>query len=304
MIILKIEKLKIMNKELKNLSRKNTIKTVVITIIIMLILELLVYLICDNLKLKNNKEIDNKTNNSELNNNTYNQGNNNESNQENNGKVGLISEIPSKNGYTGVLRIVYLDPTDLTKICTASDVNSDIGTKTGCMKWYAYAEGATTYTMILDHNTSAGIKWNGGANGNGMKKIVEKFKSDTKDWASELNARLITIDEICEITENMSWCLSTKESSFYFDTLTLEPTYEGKYGWLYDRASSDCESYGCLNNATGEGSTIGYWTGDISYINANAWNISSQGFINVNYIGDAQNVGLRPIITVSKSIIK
>ena len=63
--------------------------------------------------------------------------------------------------------IVYLDPTDLSKTCTATDAASNVnanGTptevKTGCMKWYIYDDFGDNYTMILDHNTTAELMWN------------------------------------------------------------------------------------------------------------------------------------------------
>ena len=63
--------------------------------------------------------------------------------------------------------IIYLDPTNLSNICNKEKAESNLnenGTptevKTGCMKWYIYSEDDSSYTMILDHNTTARIKWN------------------------------------------------------------------------------------------------------------------------------------------------
>ena len=77
----------------------------------------------------------------------------------------VITNIPV-NGHTGVKAIVYLDPTDITAECNevlaAGNINSNgskTGIKSGCMKWYAYEEDDTTYTMILDHNTTAKVAW-------------------------------------------------------------------------------------------------------------------------------------------------
>ena len=77
----------------------------------------------------------------------------------------VITEIPST-GHTGVKAIVYLDPTDITIECNAelaaANVNengSPTGIKSGCMKWYAFKEDDKTYTMLLDHNTTAAITW-------------------------------------------------------------------------------------------------------------------------------------------------
>ena len=77
----------------------------------------------------------------------------------------VITEIP-EDGHTGVKAIVYLDPTNLSTECNAelaaANVNengSPTGIKTGCMKWYAFKEDDKTYTMLLDHNTTALTAW-------------------------------------------------------------------------------------------------------------------------------------------------
>ena len=56
----------------------------------------------------------------------------------------VLSEDFDKKGivgsYEGVLAIVYLDPTDLSKKCNANNIDSTTGIKEGCMKWYAYKD--------------------------------------------------------------------------------------------------------------------------------------------------------------------
>ncbi len=215
-------------------------------------------------------------------------------------KTGPTAEEPPSGeaGYTGVLKIIYLDPTDLNKACTASDVNSDTGTKTGCMKWYAYAEDDTTYTMILDHNTTAVIdNWN---NRNTQLSL------DTNRWDSNLNPRLITSNEIDKIIEY------TGSSPYYFETKTNESpsTYPtiATYGWLFDRTQSNCVSYGCLNNATGNNinninninNMSGYWTDtpNESY----AWNVFNYGRLTYSILNIGSQ-GIRPVITVQKSLL-
>ena len=49
------------------------------------------------------------------------------------------------------LKVVYLDPTNLTKTCTKADVNTSSLAKNGCMKWYAYQDTGSNYKMLLDH---------------------------------------------------------------------------------------------------------------------------------------------------------
>ena len=73
-------------------------------------------------------------------------------------------KIPAT-GHENVKAIVYLDPTDLTTKCDADIARNNVingsptGVKTGCMKWYAFEEDANSYKMILDHNTTATVRW-------------------------------------------------------------------------------------------------------------------------------------------------
>ncbi len=206
--------------------------------------------------------------------------------------TGPTSEIPTGEGYTNVLKIVYLDPTDLTNNCNSSNINSNTGITTGCMKWYAYSDDGTNYTMILDHNTTEIIdNWN---NRN------SQLATDINGWDSRLSPRLITADEIITITEY------TGTLPYFFETLnsTIPSPYPtpSKYGWLYDRTSSSCKSYACLNNATGTSNNDmwGYWTdGFIS--SSSAIRVTGDGFMDVQ--PNNSRCGVRPVITVEKSLI-
>ncbi len=220
---------------------------------------------------------------------------------------GPTSEIPSGDGYTGVKAIVYLDPIGLTKHCDASNVKSETGTIEGCMKWYAYADDGENYTMILDHNTTAVVAWNSSINNSSMDEVATALSSDTIGWDSDLNPRLITADEVAQITGNESFnqYTSLESSWFYFDTLDQTIPTERNYGWLYDRTRSDCKTtYGCLNNAVGAIDTYGYWTstpivGGSTY----AWFVSRHGILDRGYVSDATYRGVRPVITVPKNKI-
>ena len=96
---------------------------------------------------------------------TVEKGSNTSTNETSNFGGQVITDIP-ETGHTGVKAIVYLDPTDITAECdaekAAANVNengSPTGIKTGCMKWYAFKEDDKTYTMLLDHNTTAEVSW-------------------------------------------------------------------------------------------------------------------------------------------------
>lgn len=222
---------------------------------------------------------------------------------------------PSETGYKGVKKIVYLDPTNLNKKCTESDVKSDDETRSGCMKWYAYKEEKDTYTMILDHNTTNQVYWisvgdytEAGGNityddwGNpkfktdkGPITAKKQLESDTSYWEKSLNARLLKVSEIKEITGNE-------------EIKCLDVDLSNKYSWLYDRTSNYCEKFGCLNNATKNAD--GYWT-DTALDEDRAYYIgkgSDQGKIcggdlSAWPVSADFKEGIRPVITVSKNAL-
>ena len=135
---------------------------------------------------------------------------------------------------------------------------------------------------------------------------------------------LIIADEVAEITgatEALAWNssksyaitpdLSTTISYFYLDGAagtdttwhTQIATSQGtsKYAWLYDYTNT-CTSYGCNVEDL---SNYGYWTstpvaGDTSY----AWFVGRIGNLDGNDVGYTSFSGVRPVITVSKNIIK
>ena len=218
-------------------------------------------------------------------------------------KTGPTQELAKENDTYKA--IVYLDPTDLTKSCDASNSVSTTGIKEGCMKWYAYSDDGTNYNMILNHNTTAEVAWNSIGSNSEMKEIKESFEEDTKNW--KVNARLITADEIAKITGNTNW--TSTSDWFCLDTNQLDNTNycsktqgTSKYAWLFDYTNG-CKSYGCN---VADSSTWGYWTsttygtvGSISYV----WNVYKYGDLGYDDVSNFLR-GIRPVITISKTIIQ
>jgi type IV pilus assembly protein PilA len=226
---------------------------------------------------------------------------------------------------------VYFNPVTGVK-CTAGQAVSTTGTKTGCMKWYAFNdEGsvATTVNLLLDHNTTAVVAWNsGGASFVGATNVLTQLASDTSSWAGvttrtdsyTLNngvsnytisyngykARLITASEVAKITGNNNFVetatLWTNWNFFDSNNQTQTATSLGasKYAWLFDY-TKNCASYGC--NIVDD-SNYGYWTATASYDDAyHAWILSWRGGLGADYISDTYD-GVRPVITVPKSLIR
>ena len=198
---------------------------------------------------------------------------------------------------------IYFNP-ETKKICNQSDAVSTTGTKTGCMKWYIYSDNnKNNFNMILDHNTTAGVAYNSTGSNSEMKEVKTALDNDTSTWDSSLKARLITANEVAKITENASFDEKTSSDWFYLDsnnkTQVANSTNKSKYSWLYDYTES-CEEKGCNIE---DSSTTAYWTSS-STVNRPkyVWIVYRFGTLDYSDVSNT-NRGIRPVITISKSII-
>ena len=220
--------------------------------------------------------------------------------------------------------IVYLDPTDLTKVCNAENSVSTTETKTGCMKWYIFNDDGDNYTMILDHNTTARIKWNDDNKNvsyeeSNLYAVVEDLKI-TSGWIVE--PRIISAEEINTITGKTDFDSTNADSWYYLDTLTktkgtFSDSVRSKYDWLYNNLNlckTDSTDWGCTiedknsytgYGTTGNGATWGYWTSTTigtADSGSNVCNVDRFGNLFINSANSTYH-GIRPVITISKSII-
>ena len=220
--------------------------------------------------------------------------------------------------------VVYFNPETAT-ICSPANSVSTTGTKTGCMKWYIFNDNSKNgyVSMILDHNTTATVAWNSTGSNSQMKEVSTALSNDTSTWKSELNARLITADEIAQITgatSELSWDsskitettpnLSTTISWFYLDgkfgtdvtwkTQVVKTQGASQYAWLYNNTSG-CTSYGC---DLVDSSNHGYWTSTYVTGKTNiAWFVSKVGGLDYHNVANSIHYGVRPVITVNKNLI-
>ena len=235
--------------------------------------------------------------------------------------------------------VVYIDVDNGTECSNYTETQSNTGVKSGCMKFYAFNDdGGNNLNLLLDHNTTATVAWNStsGSNTSGPKEVLEQLKKDTLYWVgtitpenysidqsdqtskakytvdySSYKARLITANEVAQITGNKTWSEKTSDSAFYFDTNTSTAgatcksgdTSGCNYGWLYDRTHKSCTNYGCLNNT--DLTTYGYWTisSSASYSDL-AWYVNSGGRLEYYDVALGSGYGVRPVITISKSKLK
>ena len=210
-------------------------------------------------------------------------------------------DIPQVTTYTNGT-VVYYNP-ETNKKCTSAEVVSTTGTKTGCMKWYIFNdEGNDTVNLLLDHNTTAKVAWaSSGTNANGPVEVKIQLENDTSSWNKSINARLIEASEIATITGYPNW-----NNNWYYFHDNTETQYKGaagtnKYAWLFDN-TYNCTTYGCNVE---DSSNYGYWTNTGYYLNyVSAWYVSRDGRL---FLGNGKRVGdsgVRPVVTISKNILK
>lgn len=213
--------------------------------------------------------------------------------------------------------VVYYNPETNSK-CSESEAISTTETKTGCMKWYIFNDSSEsdTVNMILDHNTTAIVFYNSGGTNTEMNEVATALENDTSTWNNKLNARLIMADEIAKITGNSNFDSATSTAWFYLDnnTQTQTATKQGasKYHWLFDYTSA-CTGAGCsiqdnnkyVYSGTSKSTIAGYWTSTPMAGTTNTiWVIDKNGSLwKGGNVSTSTGHGLRPVITVSKSII-
>lgn len=202
------------------------------------------------------------------------------------------------------------------------------------MKWYTFGdlgEDESNINLLLDHNTTAIVSFNSNlSNVNGPINIITQLQADTSSWVgvpirtdsyslnngtasyninyNNYRARLITASEIALITGNSSFIeLTSPYTSWYFfdsNNQTQVSTTAGSsnYRWLFDYTNS-CTNFGC---SIADSSNSGYWTSSAVFgISTHSWSVYNVGILgNAKVDNSDYKYGLRPVITISKEIIK
>lgn len=225
---------------------------------------------------------------------------------------------------------IYFNP-ETASVCTKEEADINVndngtptGVKTGCMKWYAFndSDGKTTLNMILDHNTTPLVPFNSNNLNTEMLEAKEALESDVSTWNEDIKnkARLIGAQEIAQITGNEDFDVDVANSNngwFYFDTNTdsLDETINAaglsKYAWLFDNLCN-CIRRGCnvqdnnkynKYNSTDSSTLSGFWTlTPITGTINNLWYVDQNGYMR-NIVVSNSAAGLRPVITIDKSLI-
>ena len=221
-------------------------------------------------------------------------------------------------------------PTGVTSGCMKFYVYADDGTNytmildhntSGNLPWVNQDDYIEAGGTLAD--------WNNGIQSNkGPATANKRLIGDTAGW--EGSPRLITADEIAHIVgidDAMGWD-STDEGSgwFYLDgsgttwdewstTPNIDEENKSRYAWLYDYTSG-CISSGCNfedNNqyptptldSSNQGAVYGYWTSTArTGTDIDIWFLTGESYIYDLGIGNVNGCGVRPVITLPKSIFE
>ena len=230
------------------------------------------------------------------------------------GKCGEILTYPVFANGTAV----YFNPeTGLT--CDSSSSVSTSGTINGCMKWYTFLddENSSSVNMILDHNVRLyGVLYSGEnallGPDSSAQSILNVLQEDASTWLgvptrtdtvnitstnsegdsytftvnyNGLKARIISVEEILEIINNTTFDVVTSD-----DTSSVSLT---GYEWLID-------------NLYEGGYHHSYWTlNPVANNYYYAWMLDDYppAGLSSNQVDASGNAGLRPVITIPKSLL-
>ena len=237
---------------------------------------------------------------------------------------------------------IYFNP-ETAKLCTKEEATANVnknGTPTeittGCMKWYTFndSDDNNKVNMISDHNTSAAVQKYGYEMGDLEQDIKDALNDDIKTWDDSVKAtaRLISAEEVAQISGNSTFDASKSNTWFYLDSNSQKKvassTVKSNYAWLFDYMSW-CVRNGCnfqdnnqytFANAGKDGykyytpNAYGTWTSSHSaYEMTNGtivyglWQLAKDGallFSGKYNSGLHDESGIRPVITIDKFLLE
>ena len=194
------------------------------------------------------------------------------------------------------------------------------------MKWFIYSDDGTNAKLLLDHNTTARLAFSDSTiKANIMKEeISARLVYDTSNWdkSSSTGNDIIKIKEVsvikandvADITGLTSWTSTSNGSSFKG---LNSPSI---YAWLYNY-TKNCESNSCQrqdntsyvgykiseNNfiEINPGGMYGYWTNTERGLDTSSyvWVVGNSGYLSDGTTASNSSLGIRPVITISSSLI-
>ena len=210
--------------------------------------------------------------------------------------------------------IIYIDPTNLSNVCTAND-NAVTNTTIGCKKFYIYNNDDNTYKMIMDRNLGTNVKWvseedylaasgtsaeygTDGNNSKGALTINKILEERTTGWIGK--PKHITVTELRTITgytSTSSFYFGSRANTSYSNQSDEQKLRQQSFYWLFEYTTS-CTSYGGRNSS---GTSNGYWSSTKSGT-VKAWSVTRAGRV-YNSTVATSNLGIRPVLEIPKSLI-
>ena len=231
----------------------------------------------------------------------------------------IVENFSCKSQY-GVGSVIYFDVANGNR-CDLSDYKSENSiseynginpnqNQTSCLKFYVIYDtlDSDKVSLLLDHNVANdGYREYIESGGEfELVSFVQSLYTKTSMWQNVLpqgsnKSRLPKVSEILTAVKNTSYNEATSSTDFYLETKSSTPaTSDWKYGWLYDRTSSDCLQYGCNNPSNAGSRDDGYMLSSTAI--SQAGYITSDGQFTRRVVTDPTG-GLRPVVEVSKAIL-
>lgn len=239
--------------------------------------------------------------------------------------------------------VVYFNPVTGEFCSDYKESNSGNGVTEGCMKWYIFNDykEAEKVNLLLDHNTTSIMLMSSavGKNVNDvtLANIITTINTDTASWQQTLKPRLLSMMDLRNILNEDATGIQSIISFGKSSCNSGNYKQKSLKSWLFDRTSYTysityatcrdadkvCTKCGASNVATGQGSTScsitnhssrknyfqGYLVGTYTYNDDGTEKLSIsrvidyRGILDTMVIGWEAYYGIRPVITLDKSLV-
>lgn len=199
--------------------------------------------------------------------------------------------------------------------CKKVDGNSNtVGSKYECdpgdgiyRLFYVLKVNDNTVDLIMDRNINKGTL--------NYESALDYFSTGegstiATSWSNVVSVTIPKVQDIASAVGNDNWnatdwfYLDKYNDNYQNTNQVANNVNRSAYGWLYEH-TRECDLYGCtLNTSLDSSAAYGYWLQEkTSPSSNNAWSVYRCGHIYSFGITLNTYLGIRPVITVSKSDI-